>query len=73
MQISTNYLGNTRNFLLKNNPYKFEVHIDRAIRFRFLIEKSNFVSCKIERARIPKGEKLTKEEKLAMSKMFVRF
>ena len=49
------------------------MHIDRAIRFRFLIEKFNFVSCKIKRARIPKGEKLTKEEKLAMSKMFVRF
>ena len=60
-------------YLLKNEPLNFYVHIHRTVRFYYLIKKFHFVACKIENIALPKGNKLTKNEKLPFSKMFVRF
>ena len=56
-------------FFLKNEPFHFAVSIDRCIRFDFLIKRYNFVACKIVDIQLPKGKKLTKDQKLMLSKM----
>ena len=60
-------------YLLTSQPFNFYVHIDRTIRFDYLIRKSDFVSCKIISIQLPKSKKLTKEQNLMLDKMHVYF
>ena len=39
-------------YLLTDKPYKLAVHIDRTVRFNYLISEFDFVSCKIIDVRI---------------------
>ena len=59
--------------LLSSQPLNFYVKIDRTVRFDYLIKIFDFVSCKIVEFRLPKGKKLTKEQKSMLSKMYVTF
>ena len=58
-----------KKFFSQTAPFQFAVHIDCAVRCSFLIRKYVFVSCKIIDIQIPKGKKLTKDDKLMLSKM----
>ena len=55
-------------FLVKNEPFNFPFFIDRSVRYNFLINVFNFVSHKIIDIRVPKDKKLTKKDKLRLSK-----
>ena len=61
-------LGKFMNFL-QTKPFQFVVFIDRTMRCNFLVKKYCFVSCKIIKIKIPKGKKLTKDDKLMLSKI----
>ena len=60
-------------YLFSSQSFNFYVKIDLTVRFDYLIQKIGFFSCKIVKFQLPKGKKLTKEQKSMLSKMYVRF
>ena len=55
-------------FLVKNEPFNFAFFIDCSVRYNFLINVFYFASHKIIDIRVPKDKKLTKKDKLRLSK-----
>lgn len=53
---------------MKNEPFNFPFFIGRSVRYNFLINVFNFVSHKVIDIRVPKDKKLTKKDKLRLSK-----